>query len=63
LLVDFEDPQAIAEAIIRLQSDPALCRDMGRRGKEGFLARHNWEVEVEPLLQTIRAWGPARGRA
>lgn len=63
LLVDFEDPQAIAEAIIRLQSDRALCRDMGRRGKEGFLARHNWEVEVEPLLQAIRAWGPARGRA
>lgn len=63
LLVDFEDPAAIAEAILRLQADPELCREMGRRGREGFLARHNWEVEVEPLLQQIRMWYPTKGRA
>lgn len=62
LLVDFEDPAAIADAMARLQADPELCRAMGRRGKEGFLARHNWEVEVEPLLQQIRSWFPDRGR-
>lgn len=61
LLVDFEDPTAIAEAFLQLQSDPALCREMGRRGKEGFLARHNWEVEVAPLLDQIRAWCCEKG--
>ncbi len=63
LLVDFEDPAAIAEAILRLEGDRNLCREMGRRGREGFLARHNWEVEVEPLLQQIRRWYPTKGRA
>ncbi len=63
LLIDFEDPTAIAEAILQLQNDQALCRAMGQRGKEGFLARHNWEVEVEPLLQKIHAWCPGKGRA
>jgi len=63
LLVDFEDPAAIAQAILQFQSDPAMCREMGRRGKAGFLARHNWEVEVEPLLQQIRDWCPRKGRS
>jgi len=63
LLVDFEDPAAIADAILQLQSDPTLCRDMGRRGKEGFLARHNWEVEVAPLIQQIKTWTSNKGGA
>lgn len=62
LLVDFEDPEAIAQAISKLQSDPEGCREMGRRGREGFLARHNWEVEVAPLIQQIRAWTAGNGR-
>lgn len=63
VLVDFEDPGAIAGAMVRLAKDPALCRDMGRRGREGFLARHNLEVEVEPLLEKIRGWYPDRAGA
>jgi glycosyltransferase involved in cell wall biosynthesis len=61
LLVDFEDPAAIAEAILHLQKNPELCREMGKRGREGFLRRHNWEVEVEPLLARIRSWFPPKG--
>ncbi len=60
LLVDFESPRAIADAVKKLQEDPALCREMGRRGREGFLARHNLEVEVAPLLDRIRSWYPEK---
>jgi glycosyltransferase involved in cell wall biosynthesis len=58
LLVDFEDPAAIAEAIIKLQENPSICQEMGRRGRAGFIGRHNWEAEVEPLLNRIRTWFP-----
>ncbi len=60
LLVDFENPDSIADAIMRLHRDPQATRDMGRRAREGFLARHNWEVEVVPVLDAIRAWFPCR---
>ena len=53
LLVDSEDPEALAGAILTLQRDPQLCIDMGRRGRKGFLERHNWDAEVAPLLNWI----------
>lgn len=56
LLVDFEDSQAIADAIINMHKNPAKCRDMGQRGRIGFIERHNWEVEVAPLLKQIHQW-------
>ena len=63
VLVDSEDPASIANAMVRLRRNPALCREMGRRGREAFLARHNWEAEVGPLLERIRNWFPGRGTA
>ena len=63
VLADFEDPASIADAIVRLQANPEMCRDMGRRAREAFLARHNWEGEVAPLLETLRNWFPDRRRA
>jgi glycosyltransferase involved in cell wall biosynthesis len=63
LLADFEDPASIGDAIVRLKNNPDMCRAMGRRAREAFLARHNWEGEVAPLLETIRNWFPGRGRA
>ena len=61
LLADFEDPASIAAAIAGLYRDPEACREMGRRGREAFLARHNWEVEVRPLLDKIQSWFPDKG--
>lgn len=61
LLVNAEDPSSLAEAIVKLYRNPELCREMGRRAKEAFLARHNWEMEVRPLIDTIRGWFPGRG--
>jgi glycosyltransferase involved in cell wall biosynthesis len=63
VLADFEDPASIADAIVRLQANPEMCRDMGRRAREAFLARHNWEGEVAPLLETFRTWFPDRRHA
>lgn len=57
LLVDFESPSAVAEAIVQLHSNPSRCREMGQRAREAFEKRHNWEAEVRPLLNQIRSWG------
>jgi glycosyltransferase involved in cell wall biosynthesis len=54
LLVDCEQPADIAAAFVHLQKNPAEAIEMGRRGLEAFLSRHNWEVEVKPLVQRIR---------
>jgi glycosyltransferase involved in cell wall biosynthesis len=53
LLADFEDPESISKALETLLADPDLCRTMGVRGRQGFLERHNWEKEIEPLLAFI----------
>ena len=60
LLADFEDPSSIAAAIVQLHRDPEACQAMGRRGREAFLRRHNWEVEVQPMLERVRSWFPER---
>jgi glycosyltransferase involved in cell wall biosynthesis len=62
LLADFEDPLSIADAILRLRRDPPLCREMGARGRSAFLARHNWEAEVRPVLERISNWFPPESR-
>ena len=63
LLADFEDPASIADAIVHLNDNPVLCREMGRRARAAFLARHNWEIEVRPLVEKIRSWYPDKGSA
>jgi glycosyltransferase involved in cell wall biosynthesis len=59
LLVDPEDPEEIAAALLRLSSDEALCDDLARRGREramqcswdATLAR-TWEVYTELMGAT-----------
>jgi glycosyltransferase involved in cell wall biosynthesis len=58
LTVDFENPTAVAEAMVRLYQDPQSCREMGRRAREAFEKRHHWQVEVRPLLDLIKSWYP-----
>ena len=56
LLVDFEDSQAIADAIVHLRNSPIECRQMGLRARDAFVQRHNWQAEVRPLINKIHAW-------
>lgn len=56
ILVDFEDPKNIAKAIVQLKRNQQFCREMGRRAREAFQMRHNWETEVQPLIKHIKRW-------
>jgi glycosyltransferase involved in cell wall biosynthesis len=56
ILVDCERPEEIANAIIHLESHPDEARDMGRRARAAFLARHNFQSEITPLIDIILDW-------
>ena len=46
ILVDPEDPAAVAEALIAVLSDSALAERMGQAGRERVLARFTWEKVI-----------------
>ncbi|WP_028536106.1 glycosyltransferase family 4 protein [Paludibacterium yongneupense] len=54
LLVDPQDPQAIAAAISSLLADDERARAMGEAGKRAVLARYGWDAEAAKLLALYR---------
>lgn len=50
LLVDPQDPPAIAKAIQWILDHPAEAAAMGQRGRKAVEARFNWDVEAEKLV-------------
>ncbi|GAC1527636.1 MAG: glycosyltransferase family 4 protein [Chloroflexota bacterium] len=48
------DPEALADAIIRLADDPGLVQDMGRCARHAYLSRYTIEHAVDAYLG---AWG------
>lgn len=56
LLVDCENPVEIAQAIRHLHRNPVEARKMGERGRDAFIRRHNWSVEVGPLIAILKRW-------
>ncbi len=59
LLVDFEDPEDVARAIVFLGEHIDQCQEMGDRGRNAFESQYNWENEVRPLLDQIHEWRAA----
>jgi phosphatidylinositol alpha-1,6-mannosyltransferase len=46
ILVDPEDPAAVAEALIAVLSDQALARRLGQAGRDRVLTRFTWEQVI-----------------
>ena len=53
LLVNPEDPEEIAAALVRLASDEALCDDLARRGRERAL-QFSWESALAKTWEVYR---------
>lgn len=49
LLVERDDPGALADAILRLLGDPAKARAMGRAGRERIEEKFSWERILDAL--------------
>lgn len=54
LLVSPLDPAEHARAVIRLLTDQELAGELGRNGREAFLARYSWESQAVRLLEFYR---------
>lgn len=54
MLVDPLNPDAIAEAITWLFSNPAEAEAMGKRGQELVMSKYNWELEEQRLLSLYK---------
>ncbi|RFC66854.1 glycosyltransferase [Mesorhizobium denitrificans] len=50
VLVDPEDPQAIADAIDTIVNDPEMARRMGENGARAVREKYNWGIEEKKLL-------------
>lgn len=50
ICVDPHNPQAIANAIDQLASDPDLAARMGENGRRAVRERYNWQIEERKLL-------------
>ncbi len=62
LLVDPENPQAIADAVRWIVEHPAEAEEMGRRGREAVERTYNWNVEGARLVEAYQRILRCRGR-
>jgi len=53
IMVDTEEPEKIAESFEYLINNPKASNEMGINGKTAFLHRHNWEIEIQPLIDYL----------
>ena len=53
LLVNSEDPKAIAQAIIRLANDENLRLKLGEQGRERALKEFSWEKQISKIYDFI----------
>ena len=62
IAVDPRDPAAIADAIRRLNEDPALARRLGENGRRAVAERYNWEAESSSSRRCTAGSRDAAGR-
>jgi glycosyltransferase involved in cell wall biosynthesis len=61
-----EDPAALAEAVMQLAANPALCESLGRNGRQHVLhyfSRHDTAKLYVDVLQDLLRTGERRAAA
>ncbi|MFG2022615.1 glycosyltransferase [Streptomyces sp. NPDC048825] len=56
LVVPYEDPAAVAEAVRRLRADPELRARAARQGREVAVAGLNWQVRSAEFAALLERW-------
>lgn len=54
LLVPKQDPEALANAIIKILADPEKAKAMGRRGRELVETKYNWKTIVGQVIDIYK---------
>lgn len=53
-LISADEPEAFAEAVLRLLTNPELCREIGESGRRYVETNHRWPSIVEKLVEVYR---------
>jgi glycosyltransferase involved in cell wall biosynthesis len=61
LLVPVHDPEALAEAILRLIEDPQLARRLGEAGRARMLEHHTIQRTIDEVIEVYRELAAERG--
>lgn len=56
ITVDPTNEQEIANAILKLLSNPELARELGQNGRKAFEQEFNWKLEEEKLLKVYQSF-------
>jgi glycosyltransferase involved in cell wall biosynthesis len=56
IVVPFGDPEAAADAVIRLEHDDGLRRTTGAAGHAAALADHDWNRDGEEFVSVLHGW-------
>jgi glycosyltransferase involved in cell wall biosynthesis len=62
LLVEPDNPELLAEELMRLADDPQLADELGAAGRRRVMTEFNWDIQskvVEELLRTLSTGRPA----
>ncbi len=51
ILVEPGNPQALADGILRLIGDEALCKKIGIQARKDVLSKHTWQKNVQKILR------------
>ena len=54
ILIEPQDPSALARAVTFLLENPGVAEAMGKRGRDAILRRYNWDSESRRLLSLYR---------
>jgi glycosyltransferase involved in cell wall biosynthesis len=55
------EPEEFAAALLRILSDPAQARSMGKNGREQVLAQWTWEQAYERLIENVQPLNSSSG--
>jgi glycosyltransferase involved in cell wall biosynthesis len=61
LLVPVRDPEALAEAILRLVENPELARRLGENGRARMIERHTIQHTIDAVIEAYREVAAERG--
>jgi glycosyltransferase involved in cell wall biosynthesis len=51
LVIDANDLSELKQKILQLRDDPDLCETLGKNGKTAYIARYNWDIMENRLLE------------
>jgi glycosyltransferase involved in cell wall biosynthesis len=63
LVVPFDDPSAVAAAVISLRADAGLRERLGAAGRAAAVATMDWATSAPVFVEQLRSWGRTGPRA